>query len=575
MGASAVLEKAVHLVDQQQGPGFAGLGKGPGDVALGAAHVHVEDVRGPLDHQRQAEVFRQPAAEGGLARAGRAVETEPPSLRPGEPVGHGEQVGVGIDERRIVDRWQLLLHGLVVQPVPLGLQGTPDQEGDRLRQAIRRQFLANARHHGQRPAEHGRRQMLACGQVQQGLGRQGVRPADLANDLFALRFGRHGQFDDHVEAADEGVVQSVHGIGDPDGRDGVFLQHPVHPGLVVHARIVAGRTPAAEDVLDLIETDQRALADQKALGRAEGPQPPGAADRVAVLVLARYLEQFAGHLPGEEAGQLAFARPGRTVEQDVDPPAERGQGAAEKGKQEIRGRFDMAEIRQFQGCRPTRQDDVAQHEQRVAVRIAQVAGQVAREQVELVLETVVAHRVDGKQAGNGQQSAAGKGLAYLLFRQVEQDAQHPGHLVGRQLVQVVAGRVENALGVEENGQFEDAAVHRRKADQAGEPGDVGGQLARPPGAGPGTFARPVLLTQADAHGLVTDRRRGFVEPFGRADVVGPLVRPVFLVADERLLAAQGHQQAKHPEPDQVGLRVTQSLGGLVRFVRGSHARPPW
>ncbi len=356
--------------------------------------------------------------------------------------------------------------------------------------------------------------------------------------MICLRWavGRHGQFDDHVEAADEGVVQSVHGIGDPDGRDGVFLQHPVHPGLVVHARIVAGRPL-------LPKTSSTSSKQISSVGRPESTGPRGrpaaawrrrSGRRPRPRTLPRTVCRAS---PWRGGGTTRFFAPvpGGPWNRMLTP-AERGQGAAEKGKQEIHGRFDMAEIRQFQGCRPTRQDDVAQHEQRVAVRIAQVAGQVAREQVELVLETVVAHRVDGKQAGTASSPRPERAWRISCSGRSSRTLSTQGTLSGDNLSKwsLAASRMRSV--------WKRTASSRMRQSTGERPIRV--SLETLAASWPGPLARARVRSQPGTPGaggcarlLVIDRRRSFVEPFRGADVVGPLVRPVLLVADERLLAA--------------------------------------
>ncbi|MCY1246224.1 hypothetical protein D9M72_594360 [compost metagenome] len=127
LGAAPVLQEAVHLVDQEHCRILRGLPEGTGDVLLAFTHPFGYQVGSPNHVQWSLELLGKPAAIGGLAGSRRPVQAEPPGSGPRQSGSQSGQVGIRVNEGRVIDPGQTIGVRSGNRLVPLGFQRIADQ----------------------------------------------------------------------------------------------------------------------------------------------------------------------------------------------------------------------------------------------------------------------------------------------------------------------------------------------------------------------------------------------------------------------------------------------------------------
>ena len=385
-GPAPVLQKAVHLVDQQQRPVLLGLPKRLGDVFLIAADPLRHQVRGPFDVQRHVQLARQPAAVRGFPRARRPKQAQPASAGPLQPGRQLQQVSVGIDQAGVIHlRGQRGVRSR--QPgqrrMALRLQRAVDQQLHRLRCLCHAHLGRNGAAHGGGPRHHGRSQRCCVSQAADAGGAQQVGAFGL-NDVFALRFWRHRQLQQHVKTAHKGGVQVGNRVGQPQRWHGVVFQRAVYPCLAPLGRASAAQKAfgVVKHVLHLVKQNQCLVLGKKALRRTKRPQPSPAADGVALGVFAGHLKQLAAQIRRQHPGQLAFAGTRRAVQENVDALASGAHRVLQVGAQHIQAGLQVGEIGQREVRRRAQCHRLFDQAHRVCVERGDVVGEVVGQQVE-------------------------------------------------------------------------------------------------------------------------------------------------------------------------------------------------
>ena len=378
------MQKAVHLVDEQQRTVLLGFAEGAGDVLLGLADVHRQQVGRAAHQQRHVQLLGQPAAKGGLARARRAVQAQAGAARGRNALCQRGQVGVGVQKGGVIHLGQAVGVMARQRAVALGLQRVADQvlEGAGAGRAAHLGFDGVG--YGAGAGDHGGGQVLGVGHAGQARGIQQVAAMRL-HDARALAARRHGQLEHHVEAADEGGVHPGDGVGQPQRGHGVVLQHAVEPGLVRLGSSALQRA-VVEHVFHLVKQQQRLALCQKALRGAEGAQAVDRTDRVAVIVLAGHLKQIAAQVLRQGARELGLARAGRAVHVQVDPAPLRALRVAQPGVHDVQRRLYVAVVGQRKMPRRGGLDLAAQQVDGVGVGGHHLVGEGVRQHLQLGLE---------------------------------------------------------------------------------------------------------------------------------------------------------------------------------------------
>ena len=210
-------------------------------------------------------------------------------------------------------------------------------------------FVANEANDGAGFGDHRWRQGFYFCNARNTAGIHQVAAAGLQN-LLALFFGWNGQLKHHIKAADEGGIQTMDGIGQPQRWHRVFFQHAIHPGL---AHLCCAFAPAkniliVEDIFRLVKHHQRLALSKKALHRAKGAQAALAVDRVAFRVFAGNFEQLVTQLFCQHAGQLALSGSRYAMHKNIDAALPRCRCMTKIGQQNVQCCLNMVVIRQAQ-----------------------------------------------------------------------------------------------------------------------------------------------------------------------------------------------------------------------------------
>ena len=152
-----------------------------------------------------------------------------------------------------------------------------------------------------------------------GARREGVEVA--AEDFLADGERGRGDLQGEVEAAQEGGVDVVDVVGDPDGGGGVFFEDAVGPSFGfggAGAKQGGEVVDRGEDVFGFIKEDQGdVFSAEEALAEHVGAEAVVAVAGVAVFILGvDFVEGDAGG-GGEGAGELGFAGARGAVEEHV------------------------------------------------------------------------------------------------------------------------------------------------------------------------------------------------------------------------------------------------------------------
>ncbi len=252
-----------------------------------------------------------------------------------------------MNEQRVVELGQATGIAWRERAVSLGLEGVEYQMLKGRHRVGLAEIITNRSHHRGCPGHDRWREIFRFGDSRDSTGVQQIATG-FAQDSLTLLPRWHGQFKNHVEAADEGGIDPANGVGEPQGRHRIILEHPVNPRLAHLRRALNTKESVTivEDVLDFVENDQRPTLCEKALCGAKSAQALFTSDRITVYVIARNLKQFAPHFHGQSANQLTFARPRNAVKEDVDASPPRGGRMAKVGMQDLKRRPDMTVVRQ-------------------------------------------------------------------------------------------------------------------------------------------------------------------------------------------------------------------------------------
>jgi len=330
----SVLKEAVGLVQQQHCSISSSFPEHPSHILLGFPQPLGLKIRGPFHQQGPVKDFGQVVAKGGLSCPGRPIEAKPARSGTLQPGADRPEVPVCVENLQAVGRrWRSAdprdagrancCQGVAQHPVDdlighevwLDLQDHPGDLGG--------------------PLDPSRAQVLQVGGIGLPLGSDRKHGQVVVQHLRPHAPRRDSHLHGIVEPPPIRRVKHTAGIGDPEGGNRVFFEHPVHPTLVPaavrEARCLLRLFGAAEHIFDLVEEDEwPGFTAQDALGQLERPKARLSLVDVPVPVLSRNLIKGRSQTRSQDLGQLRLSCAGRSPEQHVRPLAVRIQGPTEQ-----------------------------------------------------------------------------------------------------------------------------------------------------------------------------------------------------------------------------------------------------
>ena len=301
------------------------------------------------------------------------------------------------------------------------------------------------------------------------VGIKQLAAATLQN-TFALRLGWDRQLKHHVKAANEGGIETSHGVGHPQCGHRVLLQHPVDPRLAQLGGALAPEEAVAivEDVFDLVKSDQCLLLRKETLCGTKSPEAVFSIDRVTVCVFAGDFEQLIPHLLGQGPRQLALARSWRAVQEDVHAAPPSGHGIAQIGAQNLQRGLNMAVVCQAQLSGASRRHGAAQQADRVGFGGSHQVSKPFREQIQLVAQCATTPSIHHDQPRPAENACGTQRGANVWLGQIKNDGQGMNDLDGRQIAQPLRRVIEEPLVMNGYRELQHLAVDGTQPHQVGQ-----------------------------------------------------------------------------------------------------------
>jgi len=218
----------------------------------------------------------------------------------------------------------------------------------------------------------------------------------------------------------------------------------------------------------------------------------------------------------------------------------------------------MVEILQRERARAGLCQHVAQHVEQVGIAVAQLVGQFVREQRHLGEQVARQAGVDLEKPRLGQRAPGRDAVANLVAVEVENNRQYFDETGRADILDEARSPLQPEVGFHQHDKGDDSLVGVVPAQQLGAAVDIpdksGGQLALLAAA----FCPGVLVFQVGLGQLAIELAL-FVQYI---EIFGEIIMPVTVRGGEFPYAAEGHDEAEHPETDQrfIGL-CFQDCGG--------------